>query len=91
MPAGTVVLLCDPERIRTRAHDLVRTSEEFREASWAAAAVGGEAPLDLGRSPSVPSLRSAPPWRTPGRLVELAPFGWWTPRPAGRRRPPMSR
>src|SRR5262249_37416281 len=25
MPRGTVVLLCDPERIRTRAHDLVRT------------------------------------------------------------------
>ncbi|GAA2391147.1 transcription-repair coupling factor [Dactylosporangium salmoneum] len=48
MPAGTHVLLCDPERIRTRAHDLVRTSEEFLEASWAAAAVGGKAPIDLG-------------------------------------------
>ena len=35
-----MVLLCDPERIRTRAHDLVRTSEEFLQASWAAAAVG---------------------------------------------------
>ncbi len=50
MPAGTVVLLCDPERIRTRSHDLVRTSEEFLEASWAAAAVGGKAPIDLGAS-----------------------------------------
>ena len=48
MPAGTHVLLCDPERIRTRAHDLVRTSAEFLEASWAAAAVGGQAPIDLG-------------------------------------------
>jgi transcription-repair coupling factor (superfamily II helicase) len=48
MPAGTHVLLCDPERIRTRAHDLVRTSDEFLEASWAAAAVGGKAPIDLG-------------------------------------------
>jgi len=48
MPAGTHVLLCDPERIRTRAHDLVRTSEEFLQASWAAAAVGGQAPIDLG-------------------------------------------
>ncbi|GIJ19614.1 transcription-repair coupling factor [Micromonospora lutea] len=47
MPAGTHVLLCDPERIRTRAHDLVRTSEEFLQASWAAAAVGGQAPIDL--------------------------------------------
>jgi len=48
MPPGTHVLLCDPERIRTRAHDLVRTSDEFLEASWAAAAVGGKAPIDLG-------------------------------------------
>ncbi|RZU52102.1 transcription-repair coupling factor [Krasilnikovia cinnamomea] len=48
MPTGTQVLLCDPERIRTRAHDLVRTSAEFLEASWAAAAVGGEAPIDVG-------------------------------------------
>src|SRR6185437_1486196 len=48
MPAGSHVLLCDPERIRTRAHDLVRKSAEFLEASWAAAAVGGEAPIDVG-------------------------------------------
>jgi transcription-repair coupling factor (superfamily II helicase) len=48
MPPETVVMLCDPERIRTRAHDLVRTSEEFLQASWAAAASGGKAPVDLG-------------------------------------------
>jgi transcription-repair coupling factor (superfamily II helicase) len=48
MPTGTHILLCDPERIRTRAHDLVRTSEEFLQASWAAAAVGGRTPVDLG-------------------------------------------
>jgi transcription-repair coupling factor (superfamily II helicase) len=48
MPAGTHVVLCDPERIRTRAHDLVRTSDEFLQASWAAAAVGGRAPIDVG-------------------------------------------
>src|SRR5436305_12718464 len=48
LPAGTHVLLCDPERIRTRAADLVRTSEEFLDASWAAAAGGGKAPVDLG-------------------------------------------
>src|SRR5436309_5184732 len=50
LPRGTHVLLCDPERIRTRAHDLVRTSEEFLQASWAAAAVGGKVPIDLGAS-----------------------------------------
>jgi transcription-repair coupling factor (superfamily II helicase) len=48
MPADTQVLVLDPERARTRAHDLVATSEEFLGASWAAAASGGQAPIDLG-------------------------------------------
>ena len=48
LPAGTHVLVCDPERVRTRAADLVRTSQEFLDASWAAAAGGGAAPIDLG-------------------------------------------
>jgi len=48
MPRGTVIVSCDPERIRSRAHDLVATSDEFLQASWAAAATGGAAPIDLG-------------------------------------------
>ena len=48
LPTGTHVLVCDPERVHTRAHDLVATSQEFLEASWAAAAGGGRAPIDLG-------------------------------------------
>jgi transcription-repair coupling factor (superfamily II helicase) len=48
LPAGAHVVLCDPERISTRAADLVRTSQEFLDASWAAAAGGGTAPVDLG-------------------------------------------
>ncbi|MCW2540849.1 MAG: transcription-repair coupling factor [Frankiales bacterium] len=54
-PAGTHVVLCEPERIRARAADLVSTSEEFLAASWAAAAGGGKAPIDL-RSASLRSL-----------------------------------
>jgi transcription-repair coupling factor (superfamily II helicase) len=50
VPAGTHVLLNDPEKIRTRAHDLVRTGQEFLEASWMAAAGGGKGPIDLGAS-----------------------------------------
>jgi len=50
MPAGTHVLLADPERIRSRAEDLVRTGQEFLAASWMAAATGGKAPIDLGES-----------------------------------------
>ncbi|MFN2495228.1 MAG: transcription-repair coupling factor, partial [Pseudonocardiaceae bacterium] len=47
MPARTHVLLVDPERIRTRAADLVRTGQEFLEASWMVAAGGGAAPVDV--------------------------------------------
>ncbi|UJW36558.1 transcription-repair coupling factor [Saccharothrix sp. AJ9571] len=50
MPVGTHVLLADPEKIRARAHDLVRTGQEFLEASWTTAASGGAAPIDLGAS-----------------------------------------
>ncbi|UVS76972.1 transcription-repair coupling factor [Actinokineospora sp. UTMC 2448] len=50
LPDGAHVLLNDPEKIRTRAHDLVRTGQEFLEASWMAAAGGGKAPIDLGAS-----------------------------------------
>jgi len=47
LPAECLVLVCDPERVHTRAHDLAATDEEFREASWAAAAEGGQAPVDV--------------------------------------------
>jgi len=48
LPTGAHVLVCDPERVRSRAHDLVATSAEFLGASWASAAGGGVAPIDLG-------------------------------------------
>jgi transcription-repair coupling factor (superfamily II helicase) len=48
MPDTTHVVVVDPERVRSRAADLVATSEEFLGASWAAAAGGGTAPIDLG-------------------------------------------
>ncbi|WP_329033377.1 transcription-repair coupling factor [Streptomyces sp. NBC_01725] len=48
LPKGSMALVCDPERVRTRAADLVATSQEFLQASWAAGAGGGEAPIDVG-------------------------------------------
>jgi transcription-repair coupling factor (superfamily II helicase) len=48
LPAGAHVVVTDPERVRTRAADLTRTSAEFLEAAWSAASVGGSAPIDLG-------------------------------------------
>ena len=47
LPEGSLILLCDPERIRARAEDLVRTSQEFLEASWHGAAAGAATPVDV--------------------------------------------
>src|ERR1035437_8121191 len=44
---GTHVVLTDPERVRKRAHDLVATSAEFLDASWANAVSGNAVPVDL--------------------------------------------
>ncbi|WP_313675445.1 transcription-repair coupling factor [Mycolicibacterium sp.] len=52
LPAGAPLLICDPEKVRTRAADLIKTGREFLEASWSVAAVGGlesKAPIDLER------------------------------------------
>ncbi|MGY1833882.1 transcription-repair coupling factor [Blastococcus sp. SYSU DS0510] len=71
VPAGTHVLVCDPERVRSRAADLVRTADEFLAASWATAAEAGEAPLDLGAS----SFRDLADVETAARTRGLP---WWT-------------
>ena len=44
LPAGGVVLTCDPERVRTRAEELVRTSQEFLEACWSTRPRGAARP-----------------------------------------------
>src|SRR3954464_12820879 len=74
MRAGTHVVVCDPERVRGRAHDLVRTSEEFLDASWAAAAGGGAAPVDLGAA----GLRTIADVRA--HSLELG-VPWWSVSP----------
>ena len=50
LPKDALIIGCDPERIRTRTHDLVATSQEFLEASWLNAAAGNKTPIDLGES-----------------------------------------
>ncbi len=71
LPTDTHVLICDPELVRGRAIELVKTSEEFLHASWAAAAGGGQAPIDLGASAYQPLAE-----------VRAAALGrgmaWWT-------------
>jgi transcription-repair coupling factor (superfamily II helicase) len=68
---GTHVLVCDPERVRSRAADLVRTAEEFLAASWSTAAEAGQAPIDLGAS----SFRDLAEIETAARSRGLP---WWT-------------
>ncbi len=76
MPAGSMTVVCDPERVRTRAADLVATSQEFLQASWAAAAgsgdgEGGKAPIDVGAA----SLRGIAEVREHARELGMM---WWT-------------
>ncbi len=74
LPPSTSVVVTDPEKVRTRAHDLVRTSQEFLEASWATAAVGGQAPIDLGAA----AYRTLVDVREHAGAIGLP---WWTVSP----------
>ncbi len=77
LPAGGHVLLVDPERIRRRAVDLVRTGQEFLEASWlAAAGTEAQAPIDVGASAYQALDEVAEHTETNGRR-------WWTLTPFG--------
>lgn len=74
LPRETLVLVGDPEMVRVRAADLVATSEEFLKASWAAAASGGQAPIDLGAS----AYKTLAEVRAHARDLGLA---WWSHSP----------
>jgi transcription-repair coupling factor (superfamily II helicase) len=74
LPDGALILVCDPERVRTRAADLVRTGEEFLEAAWSRAAVGGKAPIDLAAA----SLHSLADVRASALDRDLV---WWSVSP----------
>ena len=73
---STIVMVCDPELVRSRAADLTTTSEEFLHASWAAAASGGQAPIDLGAAAykTLAEVRASALGRG---------LGWWTLSPYG--------
>jgi len=71
VPGDTIVAVSDPEKVRARALELHATSQEFLAASWAAAAEGGRAPIDLGAS----AYRSLSDVRTTALDRGHA---WWT-------------
>ena len=75
--AGTpLVLLCDPELVRRRAHDMVATSSEFLAAAWHNAAAGNTTPIDLGDA----AYRSIDEVRDRADALGLA---WWSAGPFG--------
>ncbi len=74
LPRGSKIIACDPERIRARAADLVWTSQEFLEASWVNAAVGGDVPIDLGDA----AIRPIAEARALAATLELP---WWSVTP----------
>ncbi|WP_329322538.1 MULTISPECIES: transcription-repair coupling factor [unclassified Streptomyces] len=74
LPEGSMAVVCDPERVRTRAADLVATSQEFLQASWAATAGGGEAPIDVDAA----SLWSIADVRDRARELDMM---WWSVSP----------
>jgi transcription-repair coupling factor (superfamily II helicase) len=80
LAAGTPVLLCDPEKVRSRAADLIKTGREFLEASWSVAALGTDAPVDLEQlggsgfaeldDVRAAAARSGHPWWTLSQLSD---------------------
>ncbi|MGO4493791.1 CarD family transcriptional regulator, partial [Arthrobacter sp. 2YAF22_2] len=78
-PEGSISVVIEPEKVRTRAHDLAATNEEFLEAAWSTASDGGAAPLDLSSAASE-ALHSAS-FRSLGetRSTALAhDVSWWS-------------
>ncbi len=74
LPDRAAILLLDPERVRTRAHDLVATSEEFLQAGWANAASGNAVPLDIRAVLGTSSYQSLADLRAHAADVGIP---WW--------------
>ena len=79
LPSGSVAVVIEPEKVRTRAHDLAATNEEFLEAAWSTASDGGTAPLDLTSAASEAlhsaSFRSLAETRTTALAHGVS---WWS-------------
>ncbi len=51
LPRGIQVVVSEPERVKARAADVLRTAEEFLQAGWHNAAVGADVPIDIAPAP----------------------------------------
>ncbi|QNG17907.1 transcription-repair coupling factor [Rhodococcus triatomae] len=84
LPAQTHVLVCDPEKVRTRAADLMRTGQEFLEASWTAASIGADAPIDAAALGGDGIDLAASAYRSLRQVRDSAEASgrpWWTVSP----------
>lgn len=54
LPEDALVVADEPERIKTRAEDLLKTADEFLNAAWGAAASGGKIPIVAKEASFVP-------------------------------------
>ncbi|MCD4849763.1 transcription-repair coupling factor [Arthrobacter sp. AK01] len=79
LPAGSLSVVIEPEKVRTRAHDLAATNEEFLEAAWSTASDGGAAPLDLSSQASTDLHAASFKSLTDTRSAALAHnVSWWS-------------
>lgn len=84
MPQGSLIIVSAPQKVATRAQDLLTTEAEFRKAGWEAAALGAQAPLaagvvdiDYGGSTSYRTLASLQ------HTAQTRTLGWWEFVPPG--------
>ncbi|WP_423184058.1 transcription-repair coupling factor [Arthrobacter sp. NyZ413] len=79
LPEGSLSVVIEPEKVRTRAHDLAATNEEFLEAAWSTASDGGAAPLDLASHAAATlheaSFRSLTETRSSALAHQVS---WWS-------------
>ncbi|SEE63214.1 transcription-repair coupling factor [Arthrobacter alpinus] len=81
LPATSITVVLDPEKVSARAHDLESTNEEFLEAAWSTASDGGSAPLDLTTVSGSGVDLAAASFRSLSQTRESAQghgVSWWT-------------
>ena len=84
LPAGSIVVVQEPEKVRARAEDLVATNEEFLAAAWESAADTDQAPLDVAQAQSLEDdgrTLASGSFHTLAQSRETAletGLGWWS-------------
>ena len=79
LPEGSLAVVVEPEKVRTRAHDLAATNEEFLAAAWQASSDGASAPIDITAEEEASLASGAFASLTETRAASLeCGTGWWS-------------